>query len=240
MFGNLPEPHTALGMLSGLSSWFSDLLSSPMGQEVLTFLPHLLWSLCLGGALGWERRHKHKVAGVRTHMVIAASACLITMCGVLMTKKAGLGDPTRLSAQILSGIGFVGAGVILKQGLRTSGITTSATILFSAGIGIAAGFGLYGAALSATVLMLVSMFVTYKLFPSNDTAGHSLKIVCPLVKFEEVKKKFGAGSRVDSLQKLGDKLEFRLHTNLSGLELDELLADMVEDPDIIAVDVVDD
>lgn len=241
MSSTLPEPLMALGLLTGLTGWFSDLFSSPMGQEILKFLPHLVAALVLGGVLGWERRHKHKIAGVRTHMVISASACLITLCGVWMAQLSGPGtDPTRLAAQILAGIGFVGAGVILKRGLNTSGITTSATILFAAGIGIASGFGFFGAATAATLIMLVSMFITYRLFPSHDTGGHSLKVVCPLAKFEEVKKKFGLGSRVDSLQKLGDKLEFRVHTNLSAEQLDGLLANMVEDPDIFSVDVIDD
>ncbi|HEY9870366.1 MAG TPA: MgtC/SapB family protein [Candidatus Obscuribacterales bacterium] len=230
-----------LGVLATIWSWFSSLFSTPVGQEVLEFLPHLLVALALGALLGWERRHKHKIAGVRTHMVISASACLITLSGVWMAEQSGAGtDPTRLAAQILAGIGFVGAGVILRRGLNTSGITTSATILFAAGIGIASGFGFFGAATAATVLMLASMFITYRLFPSHDTGGHTLKVVCPLVKFDEVKKKFGAGNRVDSLQKLGDRLEFRVHTNLNAQQLDKLLAEMVLDPDIFSVDVIDD
>lgn len=229
------------GVLSTVRSWFSSLFSTQVGQEILELLPHLLVALALGALLGWERRHKHKIAGVRTHMVISASACLITLSGVWMTELFGAGtDPTRLAAQILAGIGFVGAGVILRRGLNTSGITTSATILFAAGIGIACGFGFFGAATAATLLMLASMFVTYKLFPSHDTGGHTLKVVCPLAKFNEVKKKFGAGSRVDSLQKLGDRLEFHIHTNLNGQQLDKLLAEMVLDPDIFSVDVIDD
>jgi len=227
-------------LLAALSGFVSSLISSPQWDMAYHFLPHVLVSLALGALLGLERRNKHKVAGVRTHMVVSASACLIALCGAYTAQVTGVGDPTRLAAQILAGIGFVGAGVILRQGFRTSGVTTASTILFSAGIGIACGLGYFGIATLATVLLLVSLVVTYRIFPSNETGGHLLKIICPLDKFDEVKKLFGTNNRVDSLQKLGDKIEFRLHTELTSKQLDVLLAELVKNPDVYSVDVIDD
>lgn len=226
-------------MLAAIPGWLSDLISSPNGQMVIEYYPHILISMGLGALLGFERRRKHKVAGVRTHMVVSVSACVIALCGVVVARESGVGDPSRLAAQVLAGLGFVGAGVILRQGLKTSGITTAATILFSAGIGIACGFGFFGLATFTTVVTIIGMILTYRLFPSNDTGGYSLKIICPLVKFDEVRKLFGANNRVDSLQKLGDKLEFRLHTELNSHQLDALLQQLVKNEDVISVDVLD-
>ncbi|MBI4533091.1 MAG: MgtC/SapB family protein [Candidatus Melainabacteria bacterium] len=205
----------------------------------MAFLPHLLVALVLGAILGAERRLRHKVAGVRTHMVMSASACIITLAGVYMAESSRAVDPTRLAAQVLAGIGFVGAGVILRRGSNTSGITTASTILFASGVGIAAGFGYFGLATLATGVMVVALLITYRVFPDQDMGGHSLKVTCPLAKFEEVKLKFGANNRVDSIEKLGDRVQFRLHTSLTSQQLDALLSAMINDPDIIAVDVVD-
>jgi len=228
-----------LGLDTGLTDWLHRQFATANWQMVLDFLPHMAVSMGLGAVLGLERRARGKVAGLRTHMVIAASSCLITLSGVYMNQAQHGIDPTRLAAQILSGIGFVGAGVILRKGMTTSGVTTAATILFSAGIGIACGFGFFAMAALATLGITVALMITYKFLPSYDTGGHSLKVTCRLDKFEQARQMFGVGCRLDGVVKRTDVVEFRVHTNLSSPELDKLINDTVANPDIMSIENVD-
>src|SRR5262249_40751061 len=95
------------------------------------FIVKTLLSFGLGAVLGVDRRPKQMVAGVRTHMIIAGGSCLISACGIAMLGDSHI-DSTRLAGQILSGIGFVGAGAIIRKGNTTLGVTTAATLFFAA------------------------------------------------------------------------------------------------------------
>src|SRR5690349_2341633 len=102
----------------------------------------LLLAVLLGGAIGLERELRGQAAGLRTHVLVCVGATLITLTSVeIGMDKSGTfhGDPARLAAQIVSGIGFLGAGAILREGLSIRGLTTSASIWTTAGIGIAIG-----------------------------------------------------------------------------------------------------
>lgn len=107
----------------------------------------------LGGAIGLERELKHRPAGLRTNMFICAGAALFT---ILSAELAGefTGDHTRVAAQIIPGIGFIGAGSILHSRGSVQGITTAATLFVVASVGMAAGGGLYLTAVCATLLIL--------------------------------------------------------------------------------------
>jgi putative Mg2+ transporter-C (MgtC) family protein len=107
----------------------------------------------LGGALGLERELKDKPAGLRTHILICAGATLFTNLSHRMTLEGG--DPGRIAAQILTGIGFLGAGTILHLGGTVHGLTTAANVWMVAAIGMALGFGAYVDATAATALVLV-------------------------------------------------------------------------------------
>ena len=115
--------------------------------------PHVLLRLsvaaALGGAIGLERELRERGAGLRTHLVVCLGSALFT----LVSAYAFVGphvDPTRIAAQIVSGIGFLGAGAIIRQGLSVRGLTTAATLWLVAAIGMAAGAGYYDAAIIAT------------------------------------------------------------------------------------------
>lgn len=117
----------------------------------------LLVACVLGGIVGFEREHnRHKPAGFRTHILVCLGACLVTMISEFAVEAFSDSvnvDPTRIGAQVVSGIGFLGAGAIIRHGVSVRGITTAASIWAVACVGIACGMGFYTAALIATLLI---------------------------------------------------------------------------------------
>ena len=111
----------------------------------------------LGGVIGAEREYRGKVAGTRTHLLVALGSALM-----LLVSRYGFADPGdsgRVAAQIVSGIGFIGAGAIMVDRQSVHGLTTAAGIWVAAGIGMATAAGLYGLAIATTVLALVGLEV---------------------------------------------------------------------------------
>jgi putative Mg2+ transporter-C (MgtC) family protein len=106
----------------------------------------------LGGAIGLEREYRHKPAGLRTNMLIALGSALFAVLSIEV--GAGAGSPDRIAAQVITGIGFLGAGAILRTGDNVHGLTTAATIWVNAAIGMAAGIGEYRVAIGATAITL--------------------------------------------------------------------------------------
>jgi putative Mg2+ transporter-C (MgtC) family protein len=113
----------------------------------------LLLAAALGAAIGLERELRRKPAGLRTNMLIALGAALFTMVSLALTSSGG--TPDRIAAQVVTGIGFLGAGAILRSGGSVHGMTTAATIWVNAAIGMATGAGEYGIAVIATLVTLV-------------------------------------------------------------------------------------
>lgn len=122
------------------------------------WLFRILVSCILGFIIGLNRTHKHKPAGVKTYMFVAAASTLITIVSIQsVTLYAGLRehtmmDPMRLAAQIVTGLGFIGAGVILKDGVKISGLTSAAMIFFAGGAGIGIGAGFYSIVVFAMIV----------------------------------------------------------------------------------------
>src|SRR3954469_24399287 len=120
------------------------------------FVTRLLIASILGAAIGFERETKHKPAGLRTNMFICFGAAMYTLLSDQLALEH-MGDHTRIAAQIIPGIGFIGAGSIMRSGMTVSGLTTAATMFVVASIGMAVGGGLYLPAIFATMLILVSL-----------------------------------------------------------------------------------
>jgi putative Mg2+ transporter-C (MgtC) family protein len=129
----------------------------------------------LGGAIGAERELRERGAGLRTHMLVSIGAALFTLVSAygwqdfrFSTPSGIVFDPTRIAAQIVTGIGFLGAGAIIRQGLSVRGLTTAATLWVVAAIGLAAGAGYYSAAVITTVLVLFALWplrmIAFRLF----------------------------------------------------------------------------
>jgi putative Mg2+ transporter-C (MgtC) family protein len=135
-----------------------DLIHKELASGILSSsLARLLLAAILGGSIGLEREYKHRPAGLRTNMFICFGAAMFTL---LSERLAGVpSDAARIAAQIIPGIGFIGAGSILHTRGLTSGLTTAATIFVVASVGMAAGGGLYLTAVFATVLVLGSLFM---------------------------------------------------------------------------------
>lgn len=117
----------------------------------LSTLLDLLLSVLLGFSIGFERKQRFKEAGIRTHTIVCVGAALMTV----ISRNIGNGDPGRIAAQIVTGIGFLGAGMIVYKQHEVKGLTTAAGIWATAGIGMACGSRLYIVALGATALIIV-------------------------------------------------------------------------------------
>ena len=113
----------------------------------------------LGAAIGVERELRQKAAGLRTNMLIALGSSLFTVVSIEIARRYAGGTPDRVAAQIVTGIGFLGGGAILRSGTNVRGMTTAATIWVNAAVGMAAGAGAYGLAVVATVITLVVLAV---------------------------------------------------------------------------------
>jgi putative Mg2+ transporter-C (MgtC) family protein len=121
----------------------------------------LLLSFVLGGLIGIEREWHRQSAGLRTHILISIGSTLFTLLSIYIPQTfvhIQSGDPTRIAAQIVSGIGFLGGGAILRLGVNVRGLTTAASIWASAGVGMAVGSGMYDAALIASGIVLFALF----------------------------------------------------------------------------------
>lgn len=127
----------------------------------------LVLGFLLAGIIGLERSSWNKPAGFRTHALLGISAVLIMLCGEYMAEKYNA-DPTRISAQLLSGIGFIGAGTILRDGFNVKGLTTAAGLLAVTCIGLSIGAGYYLGGFVATVIVYVVLSSSYKLSDKLD------------------------------------------------------------------------
>jgi putative Mg2+ transporter-C (MgtC) family protein len=121
-------------------------------------LLRLFVAAALGGAIGLERELRERQAGLRTHLVVSVGSALFTLVSAYgFHNFDGKVDPTRIAAQIVSGIGFLGAGAIIRQGLSVRGLTTAASLWLVAAIGMASGAGYWEGALIATLGALLTL-----------------------------------------------------------------------------------
>lgn len=123
-------------------------------METLEMLLRLLAGVSLGAVIGFERQFRARMAGLRTNALVAAGATLFVLLSA-HGFSGGTADPTRVAAQIVSGIGFLGAGVILRDGFNVRGLNTAATLWCSAAVGSLAGAGMLPTALAGTVVVVV-------------------------------------------------------------------------------------
>lgn len=131
-------------------------------QSLAPTAERLVLATVLGGLIGLERQFRHKAAGLRTNMLICFGAAMFTVLSGQIADKFG-GDHTRIAAQIIAGIGFLGAGTILHSQGSVMGLTSAATIFVTASVGMASGAGLYSTAIFATVVILLALFGLGKL-----------------------------------------------------------------------------
>ena len=174
------------------------------------FCLRLVVSCACGALIGWERSQRFKDAGVRTHIIVCCASALIMIVSKYaffdladpsLAAIAGIrgADPSRIAAQVVTGISFLCAGVIFKQGISVRGLTTAAGIWFTAGIGLTVGSGLYFMGIFATVLIMFLQFLMhhYKVgldsFATNnirlvvrDDTGFNKELTAQLKKWDAV------------------------------------------------------
>lgn len=128
-------------------------------MDELRLVPRLAAAVVIGMLLGLEREWRHKPAGLRTHMLVALASAMLMSLSELVQARGGTitGDPVRMAQGVLSGIGFIGAGTIIRQGDSVEGITTAATIWMAAALGLVAGAGLYVLAGAGVVFALIAL-----------------------------------------------------------------------------------
>jgi putative Mg2+ transporter-C (MgtC) family protein len=122
----------------------------------------LLLASVLGGFIGYERESHHKAAGLRTHILVSIGSCLIMILSIkIYASVQGLtnADPSRLAAQVVSGIGFLGAGSIMKDGCTVRGLTTAASLWVVSGVGLAVGSGYYMGAFMTTGFVFLTLTI---------------------------------------------------------------------------------
>jgi putative Mg2+ transporter-C (MgtC) family protein len=117
----------------------------------------------LGAAVGVERELREREAGIRTHLLVSLGACLFTIVGAYGFHNFSGVDPTRIAAQIVTGIGFLGAGAIIREGISVRGLTTAASLWIVAAIGMASGAGYYWPAVAGTALTIFALWPLRKL-----------------------------------------------------------------------------
>lgn len=129
-------------------------------MDIFLVANRLILAAILGAVIGIEREIKNRAAGFRTHIIVSVGACLIMLIGIDAIgdiSKDQARDTARLAGQVVSGIGFLGAGTILQKKNGVSGLTTAATLWLSGAIGLAVGIGYYEGAIIATVICLITL-----------------------------------------------------------------------------------
>ncbi len=126
--------------------------------DVVSWICRLITAVILGGIIGFEREHSHRPAGFRTHILVSVGSALIMMTAIYISKHVeGEIDLSRMSAQVVSGVGFLGAGTILREGFTVKGLTTAASVWAVSCVGIAVGTGFYSGAIAATVIIYITL-----------------------------------------------------------------------------------
>ncbi len=153
-------------------------------KEIIDIVIKMFLALLCGGILGIERERKKRPAGFRTYMLVCLGATLVMMTNQYIYEQYQTGDPTRMGAQVISGIGFLGAGTIIITGHnRVKGLTTAAGLWAAACIGLAIGIGFYEGAIVGSIMIFLALVIMHSLDGRITT---SAKLVLLYVELEKL------------------------------------------------------
>jgi putative Mg2+ transporter-C (MgtC) family protein len=205
--------------------------------EQLDLALRLIVAAVLGAAIGLEREIHEHPAGMRTHLLVSVGSAAFTVLSIFAFPAVGA-DPARVAAQIVTGVGFLGAGAILKEGATIHGLTTAASLWAVAAVGMAAGAGAWGVAVVATIIVILSLWplrvITYR-FVGREQHRLHLKLATADphrlgVVVETVSAQGGTIAELSSSHALGTGLvadiEVRLTDVSAGARLTAAIADL--------------
>ena len=180
-------------MLSGLTSYVPE--ASLTTYDNLEFLLRLLLSAALGALVGLERSKRQKEAGIRTHCIIACTSALFMLvsksafmdCGAVDGLRGA--DPARIAAQVVSGISFLGAGVIFKNGNSIRGLTTAAGMWGTSAVGMAVGAGMYWLGLCEAAVLVAIQVILHR-FPVGADALTTQELLVEMEDTEDMQRRF--------------------------------------------------
>ena len=204
----------------------------------------------LGGVIGVEREIREREAGLRTHLLVAVGAALFTLVSAYgwhdfhFSNSSGVTyDPTRIAAQIVTGIGFLGAGAIIRHGLSVRGLTTAASLWVVAAIGVASGAGYYSAALITTVLVLFSLWplriLVHRFFPHVRRGEQRLEVELragesPATVVEALERVGGLVQGFE-LEDVGDRRRVVLDVQLAQAQPHAVTAELMRQEQVLGV-----
>ena len=199
------------------------------------FFLRILTAAVCGIVIGYERENRNKEAGIRTHAIVALGAALIMIVSKYGFSDIQNYDASRVAAQIVSGIGFLGAGIIFIRNRAVSGLTTAAGIWATAGVGMAGGSGMYYIGIAVTVLIVLMQFVLHRQFVIKKEHRYEKLVI--IMKdhpgIEELQEKLlGQKVEVDSLElEMTENQEYRMELGVflpkeyNKMELTKILMD---------------
>lgn len=214
------------------ASWVETLQLAALGRLILAGL--------LGGLIGLERELKSKPAGLRTTLLICIGAAVFTHLSLYLAELGGEGgfrsDPARLAAQIIPGIGFIGAGAILHARGRVTGVTTAATLWVVTAIGIAVGAGAYTEAIGTTLMVLLTLVLLQRVERMVGARRSHRRYTAAVQPdddaFERLMERLRHGRlvvKVEKIEKSGEHLEVTFRVSGPAADHDELLKHMIRD-----------
>lgn len=168
----------------------------------LSIVLRIIAAFFLGGVLGWEREIKKRAAGLRTYMLVCVGSCMIMLTNQYIYQYFGTGDPVRMGAQVVSGIGFLGAGtIVVTHRSKVTGLTTAAGLWASAAVGLALGIGFYEVAFVGALLIIVILTAVYRLDSRIQKKIRRMDL------YAEVDSKISIGKLSRSIRNLGIEIE---------------------------------
>lgn len=175
-----------------------DLVGNLRDLNLLSLCVRLLLAMAFGGTIGFERGIRQRAAGLRTHMLLCVGAASTMLVSQFMYASYGVGDPARLSAQVISGIGFLGAGtIIVTRSNQIKGLTTAATLWATACMGLAVGVGFYECALVMYVILIFILLLV------NVVDTKYLKVPTSTALYLEVRRDVGLGDAIHFIHEIG-------------------------------------
>ena len=220
-------------------------------QEVIveSYIRRMLVACLCGAVIGLERSRRQKDAGIRTHMIVALGAAMIMIVSKygffdLLQYEGLRADASRIASNVVTGVGFLGAGVIFVRDVSIKGLTTAAGIWTTAGVGLAVGAGMYPLGIAATILMVISQLILHRYFSRLENTANEFTVVVTDTKDsvknlkEKLAKKNISVAKCNITRNSDSTLTLDVTVKKSRtISMDEIMLLIEQDDSIISVDI---